>query len=102
MSTAEEQPPKPVISGDVMPPGLLAKAMGMTPFPDDLPAFERLQTALFEGDKVPCVFFVINEHHITPYVYLSEEKAVEVASMLGGGVVAAVPIVFDFRKLDTT
>ena len=93
MSTAEKQPAeRRVIPGDTMAPGLLAKAMGVVPFPDDAPAFARLQKALFEGDAVQCAFLVMDENHITPYVYLDEARAIEAAKAIEG-VIACVPIV---------
>lgn len=86
----------PLVPGAPMAPGLLAKAMGVIPFPEDAGAFERLQKALFEGDQLPSVFLVLHEDQITPYAYLNEERALEAARSLQG-VVACVPIVYDFR-----
>lgn len=84
-----------VVSGVLSEAQVLGKVI---PHPADLPAFARLQSILFEGDgNVPCAYFVLDEHQITPYVYLDVERAQTAAEGICG-VVAAVPIVFDYRK----
>lgn len=68
------------------------------PDENDIPAFERLQNAIITGDSdEPCVFLVIQEDVLGPTAYLDEERAMEAAKEVRG-VVAPVPIVYDFRE----